>query len=340
LVVSGQKSTHRLALLATDHSPLATIQVLIAMRTLTVFLILAASAYALSGVVQVSPGERAVVRRFGRVLEHKPEPGLWVGLPFGMDRVDRVAVDRVQSVMVGFREEGNDDPTPAGQLLTGDHNLVNTQATLYWKVRPDELEDYVVQADRVEELLARAAEAVLAEWIAGREVDDVLLNGKNALPPALIAGTQTRIDDYHLGVQVLDARVGMLAPPESVKHAFDSVASEQANVAALINEAEQEAESKLRVARSDKFRTEQETGAYVERQTLLAQREAERFGERLKQYEAGRRTNPAYLRQIWEEERGKLFAKLKENGQIGLLDHDLGPDGLDMTIAPALPKKQ
>ena len=58
-----------------------------------------ASAIALTaGVVQVRPGERAVVRRFGRVLEHKPEPGLWVGLPWGMDRVDRVAVDRVQSV--------------------------------------------------------------------------------------------------------------------------------------------------------------------------------------------------------------------------------------------------
>ena len=309
------------------------------MRTLAGIVILLITAYALTGVVQVSPGERAVVRRFGRVLEHKPDPGLWVGLPWGMDRVDRVAVDRVQSIPVGFREEGNDDPMPAGQLLTGDHNLVITQATLHWKVRPEELEDYVAQADRVEGLLTRAAEAVLAEWIAGRDVDDVLLNGKNALPPALVAGTQRRIAGYYLGVEILDARVAMLAPPEGVKHAFDNVASEQANVAALVNQAEQEAESRLRGAQSDKFRIEQETAAYVQRQTLLAQREAERFTERLKQYEIGRQNNPAYLRQIWEEERGKVFAKLKENGQLGLLDHHLGPDGLDMTIAPPLPKK-
>jgi membrane protease subunit HflK len=309
------------------------------MRYLLATVVLAVAASALTGVVQVSPGERAVVRRFGRVLDHKPEPGLWVGLPWGMDRVDRVTVDRVQSVTVGFREEGNDDPMPGGQMLTGDHNLVNTQATIYWKVRPDELEDYVAQADRVDGLLTRAAEAVLAEWIAGREVDDVLLNGKNALPSELIAGTQERVEHYGLGVQVLDARVALLAPPEGVKHAFDNVASEQANVAALLNQAEQDTESKLRVAQADKFRTEQETAAYVDRQTLLAKREAERFTERLKQYEAGRQRNPAYLRQIWEEERGKVFAKLKENGQLGLLDHHLGPDGLDMTIAPALPKK-
>ncbi len=297
------------------------------------------AAYAATGVVQVSPGERAVVRRFGRVLEEKPEPGLWVGLPWGMDRVDRVAVDRVQSVTVGFREEGNDDPMPAGQLLTGDHNLVNAQVTLYWKVKPEEIEDYVAQADRVDGLLTRAAEAVLAEWVAGREVDDVLLNGKNALPPALVAGTQRRVEGYRLGVQVLDARVALVAPPDDVKYAFDNVAREQAKVAALINQAEQEAESKLRAAQSDKFRVEQETAAYAERQTLLARREAERFTERLAQYEAGRRSNPDYLRQIWEEERGKLFAKLKENGQLGLLDHHLGPDGLDLTVAPPLPKK-
>jgi hypothetical protein len=60
----------------------------------------------------------------------------------------------------------------------------------------------------------------------------------------------------------------------------------------------------------------------------------------LNQYRAGVKTNPQYLRQIWEEERGRLFAKLKENGQLGLLDHHLGADGLDLSIAPALPGKK
>src|SRR6266851_5096246 len=111
--------------------------------------------YLLTGVVQVRPGERAVVRRFGRVLEEKPEPGLWVGLPWGMDRVDRVAVDRVQTVAVGYQEAGEGDSAmPAGQLLTGDHNLVNVAATLSYKVRAEAVEDYVAEAGRAEGLLA------------------------------------------------------------------------------------------------------------------------------------------------------------------------------------------
>src|SRR5438105_15553807 len=93
-------------------------------------------AYGLPGVVQGRPGERAVVRRFGRVLPNKPEPGLWVGLPWGMDRVDRIAVDKIQSVTIGYQDEVAEDAViPAGQLLTGDHTLVNIQVTLFYKMR-------------------------------------------------------------------------------------------------------------------------------------------------------------------------------------------------------------
>src|SRR5947209_4924705 len=99
-------------------------------RILLLLVVVVAVAYALTGVTQVRPGEVAVVRRFGRVLPDKPEPGLWVGLPWGVDRVDRVPVDRVQSVVVGYQpEDAGRSELPTGQLLTGDHNLVNVQVT-------------------------------------------------------------------------------------------------------------------------------------------------------------------------------------------------------------------
>jgi membrane protease subunit HflK len=304
-----------------------------------VVLLVAVVGYGLTGVAQVRPGERAVVRRFGRVLEDKPEPGLWVGLPWGMDRVDRVAVDRVQNVVVGYTEDAGGNVMPAGQLLTGDHNLVNVQATVYYKVSPDQVEDYVAQADRADGLLARAVETVMAEWVAGRTVDDVLLNGKTEMGPNLVQRTQERVAGYNLGVQVLEARVTLIAAPDEVKSAFDNVARAQTAIRTLLNKTEQERENALRTAEGDKFSKEQKTASYVLNRTTLAHGEADRFLDRLKQYEEGRKRNPDYLRQIWEEERGKLFATLKANGQIGLLDHHLGADGLDMTIAPPLPKK-
>src|SRR5665213_745295 len=197
--------------------------------------------YAATGLYQVLPGESAVVRRFGRVLPERPEPGLHLGMPWGVDRVDRVAVDHLRRVVVGYQEEGGDAAMPAGQLLTGDHNLVNVQAAIYYKIRPDQVADYVVQADRVDGLTARAAETVLAEWVASRTVDEALLNGKIGLRAALIEQVQQRIEEYALGVEVLDASVALIAPPDEVKAAFDDVAREQTRIATKQNNAEQEA---------------------------------------------------------------------------------------------------
>jgi modulator of FtsH protease HflK len=292
----------------------------------------------LTGVAQVLPGEQAVVRRFGRVLPDQPQPGLWIGLPFGMDRLDRVPVDRVQSIVVGYQDEEVDQTVPAGQMLTGDHNLVNIQVTLTYKVNPDEVVAYAMQSDRVAETLRKATEAVMGEWVAGRTVDDVLLNGKHAMRADLVARTQQRIEGYNLGVQVLDARVGLIAPPDEVKSAFDNVARTQTTIATLINKAEQEAASGYRTAEAYRYRLQQTAAGDARSSVLFARRDADSFTLRLREYERGRKQNPAYLEQIWQEERGKLFARLKDNKQLGLLDHHLGPDGLDLTISPALPK--
>ncbi len=305
------------------------------MRYLRILLVLLLVVYLLTGVVQIRPGERGVVRRFGRLLPHRLEPGLAFQLPWGMDRIDRVAVDRVQSVAAGYQEDDFSGETmPPGQLLTGDHNLVNVQAILTYKVRPNEEAEYVMQADRVDALLTRAVESVMARWVAGRTVDDVLLNGKNEMRPVLKEQSQAWIEPYRLGVQILDARVALIAPPDDVKPDFDSVALAQTRNTTLRHTAEQNVARDLRMAEAEKYRLEQETAAYVHTRKLLARQEADRFLKRLHQYEIGRRDNPYYLRQIWEEERSKLFARLKQNGQIDLLDHHLGANGLDLITAP------
>src|SRR5947208_1368877 len=138
-------------------------------RVLGLVLLAGLVGYGLTGVVQVRPGERAVVRRFGRVLTHSPDPGLWVGLPWGMDRVDRVVVDQMRSVTVGYIDD--QEARPVGQLLTGDHNLVNVKVVLFYKVRPEEAADFVTHADRVDALLTRAVEAKTAGWVGGHTVD-------------------------------------------------------------------------------------------------------------------------------------------------------------------------
>jgi membrane protease subunit HflK len=301
-------------------------------------LLLAASL--LTGLKPIKPGERAVVRRFGRVVA-TPEPGLWIGLPWGFDRIDSVSV-QVRRVTVGYETEINEDEEalPRGQFLSGDHNLVNVQAKIDYSVDEANLVDFVEQMDRVEGVVIRAAEAVLAEWLAGRKVDEVIIRGQADLPGYLIQRTQERIADYRLGIRIHNANVSHLLPPQQVKADFDEVTRAQTGIHTLQNEAQQRRLEILRDADRSSFDIQKRAEGYRTERLHLAQAEGERFSQRLDTYRRLRQDNPNYLSAIWWEEMGKLFARLKETGRIDLLDNHLGADGLDITVFPPMPRKK
>ena len=310
------------------------------MRYLSYALLLALAAYLLTGFKQIQPGERAVVRRFGRVAA-RPGPGLWAGLPYGMDRVDRVPIDLVRRLTLGYQPaaEETDQTTPPGQLLTGDHNLVNVQVLLDYAVNDEQVEDYVVQAERAEGIVARAAEAALAEWVAERTVDEVLIRAKAELPAFLTQRTQKRIELYRLGVVVQGASIAYLYPPDEVRLAFDEVNRAQTAIRTREHQARQEAARHRREALAEKNRIEKLTAAYVAERLSLARAEADTFTRRLEQYRRLRQENPHFLAGIWWEELGKLLAQMKDNGRIDLLDNHLGGDGLDITVTPLSKRK-
>jgi modulator of FtsH protease HflK len=309
-----------------------------------VFLIPAAllAAYLLTGVASVRPGERAAVRRFGAVVA-EPGPGLWVGLPWGFDRVDRVPVDLVRRVTVGYEPDADlDGPLPPGQLLTGDQNIVAVRVAIDYAVRPDEVAIYLAARDRVEGAVSRAAEAALAEWVAARPVDDVLLTGKAVLPGVLTSRLRERLAPLILGIDIQAANVAYLAPPDDadVRDAFAAVTRAQANIHTQEQEAATTAESLMRTARAKAYDTEQIAAAQAHERLALAKADADAFRRRLEQYRQLRQTNPDLLTAMWWEELGPVFAKLHAAGRLEVLDHFLGPDGLDiMQVGPRMNKK-
>jgi membrane protease subunit HflK len=304
-----------------------------------VVLVLTAAATALT---RIAPGEKGVVRRFGRVRADKPGPGLYRGLPWGMERVDRVPVDTQRRITVGFVGGETDDATgtPAGQLLTGDHNLVNVQAEIYYKVNEDEVEKFALQVDRVEPLLTRLAEAALAEWIAGRKVDDVLVLGKLELPGYVRDAVQDRLRPYDLGVEIQRASILRLNPPDEVKAAFEEVATAHTRKDTQKNQALQKAENQLNITRAAVFEKDRFAAQYAQAQQLQAEAEAAAFLKQLGQYRDLAAKDPNYLNTLWLDEMTRIYAKMKEAGRIDVLDHYLSKEGLTITQFPLLPKKK
>ena len=297
---------------------------------------------AATALTQVQPDERAVVRRFGKILPHQPGPGLHIGWPWGIDQVERITVARERRVAIGFTGPEADEAiaTPTGQLLTGDHNLVNVQVDITYTVADDEVEKDFLQADRADAIIARAAEAILAEWIAGRTVDEVLLLGKGLLKGVLVAQLQERLRPYDLGVRITGASVTRLNPPDEVKDAFDRVAQAQTGIETQTNAAHEAAQRKLRDADAEIFRSQRLTAAYARGQELQARVEAENFLKRLAQYRKLSAANPAYLNVLWLDDMTRLYTRMKDAGRLDLLDHYLTGDGLSIMQFPPLPKKK
>jgi membrane protease subunit HflK len=291
-------------------------------------------AYLATGFAQVRPEERAVVRRFGQVVA-RPGPGLWVGLPWGIDRVDRVPVRTVRQIKAGFVADGAIDApgNPVGQLLTGDQNLVNVQLTLDYAIGETDadLDGFVIHQDQVDAILAREAEAATAEWAGGRTVDEALLAGTAALPAWIMERLEPRIHDLNLGVRVQRV-AAVLAPPEEVRAAFEQVSQAQTGIRTREHQARQEADQRLRQGEALRYKWLQEAEAFKAGQLQQAKADATEFTLQLDAFRELKKTDPDALTSLWWNELQKTLIGWKNRGgRIEPLDAHLGKDGLDIT---------
>ena len=115
-------------------------------RTVTIGLVVLVVAVLLwlsvSSVYTVAANEVGVVQRFGRYMTPPAEPGLHWKLPFGIDTVQLVKVNRVETLEFGYRTQqiptrGRTVYGPgAGDtlMLTGDQNIVQVEWIVQFKI--------------------------------------------------------------------------------------------------------------------------------------------------------------------------------------------------------------
>ena len=130
-----------------------------------------------------------------------------------------------------------------------------------------------------------------------------------------------------------------LAPPEEVRDAFDAVTRAQAGIRTREQEAAQEAEKRRREARARVYELGQSAAAHAHAQAAMARAEADAFRARLAQYRRLREQNPDVLTALWWDALGPLLGRMRAAGRLDVLDHYLGPDGLDIMQAGPRPKK-
>lgn len=271
-------------------------------------LLAASAAYAATGVYFVQPDEQVVVRRFGRISAEPREPGPHFGLPWGLDRIDRVKTREVKQVTIGpVSLAGEAVGSSVGQWLTGDRNLVRVRATIHYTIQDPAT--YLFHATAVDSLIATAGQAAMSAVLAEQPVDRILTLGKREL--GVVIGERLRDlveGHYQLGVAIQSVDIGGVEPPPEVAEAFDNVINALRQREREINLAQGYADRTLAQAQADKQRVLDEAHAEHDRRLRDAQGEAARFEKLLAEYE---RSPALTARRLYLETMADVLPKLR-----------------------------
>ncbi len=264
-------------------------------------------AYFSTGLYFVQPDEQVVVRRFGRMVPTIREPGPHFGLPWGLDRIDRVKPRQVKRVTIGPLGLGASavGSHPA-QFLTGDRNLVNVKATVHYTIHDPA--QYLFHSSQSGPMVAIAAEATLTQVLSGQPVDDALTFGKQRLGITARERLQKLIDPYRLGITIVSMDIGTVEPPAEVAEAFADVISALRERQQQENHAHSYANRTLAQAGADAQRIRDNARAYRTRTIWEAEGNSQRFELLLAEYA---RAPDLTARRLYLETMAETLPKLR-----------------------------
>ncbi|MBI1252701.1 MAG: FtsH protease activity modulator HflK [Alphaproteobacteria bacterium] len=225
-----------------------------------------------SGVYIVDQGEVGVVQRFG-AFDRVTGPGLHVHFPAPIESVRTISQTEQRRIEVGI--DGQQDIEGESLMLTGDESIVDIDfAVLY---RLSDATEYIFNVRDQQEAIRGVAEASMREVIGTRELELVITRDRGAIELAVRDLMQSVLDEYEIGVQVLQVQMLKVAPPPQVIDAFDDVVRAGQDAETEINRAQQYLNQVVPQARGQAEQIRQQAEAYSEQVVREASGEALRF---------------------------------------------------------------
>jgi membrane protease subunit HflK len=223
----------------------------------------------LTGLYKVQEAERGVVLRFGQHVE-TTQRGLHWHLPKPIESVEIVNVT-----------ERHQFPVKA-VMLTQDENIVDVEGTVQYQIT-DAL-NYSFNVVEPETTLAQATESALRQVIGRSKMDFVMTEGRDQIAARIKTVIQEIVDEYGIGMTVIEVNLQEANPPQAVRDAFQDVTQAREDRERLINEAQAYRNEVLPRARGQAARLREEADGYKQEVVARAEGEAQRFTQLLTEY--------------------------------------------------------
>lgn len=222
-----------------------------------------------TGVVIVDAGEQAAVFRFGE-WQTNFDAGFHLHLPTPIETHELVPVEERQEISIG---RTNDESL----MLTADENIVDIEFSVFWKVKTDAPQDYVLNVKEPQEAVRRVSESVMREVVGRSLLQNLITDGRQVAQQEVEDEAQALLDEYKAGIELLDVQIRQADPPGPVIEAFNDVNVAEQDAEKKINEARQEANRVVPEARGTAERLLREAEGYRDSVIADANGEAQRF---------------------------------------------------------------
>ncbi len=232
----------------------------------------------LSGFYVVQQAERAVVLRFGK-LQEVTEGGLHWHLPYPIERVEKVNVQNVFAIEVGYRSNertGRVTHVPKEALmLTQDENIVDIEFAVQYRIKDPAA--YLFHVKNPEVTIAEVTESSIREVVGKSTLDHVITEGRVDVANRTQGLLQEILDRYRSGIFITTAKMQKAQPPEQVKAAFDDAVKAREDEQRFKNAAQAYANDIIPRARGAAARIVQQGEGYKASVIARAEGEARRF---------------------------------------------------------------
>jgi membrane protease subunit HflK len=223
---------------------------------------------ALTSFYTIEPEETGLVLRFGEYVR-ATDPGLHFKLPFGVERVLKVPIQRQLKEEFGFRtvrsgvqsQFSTKNFDQEANMLTGDLNAANVEWVVQFRiVAPYK---YLFQVRNVDKTFRDMSEAVMRRVVGDRTVNEVLTVGRAEVALQVEEELQELCERYDTGIKIEQIVLQDVNPPEMVKPSFNAVNEAEQEKEKLINEAQSEYNREIPKAKGEAEQTIAEAEGYA-----------------------------------------------------------------------------
>ena len=240
--------------------------------------------FASTSFYSVDQGEVGVILRFGKYLK-TTQPGLHWRMPFNIDRLDKVKVERVFKEEFGFRtlEAGvNTSYSPKSYddealMLTGDLNVLDVSWIVHFKIKDPV--DLLFNVRNPRDTVRDISEAAMRQVIGDYSINEAITLQKSDINQAVKNILQSSLDKYESGIQIDKIELQQVLPPPVVKASFNEVNEAEQEREKVINESWEAYNKVIHQARGQAEKTIREAEGYALARVNRAEGDAKRFLE-------------------------------------------------------------